>query len=384
MNLLDILSQLDVSLSLTELGNVLLPVNGTLLGLVYAGLIYWLDGGLSKLEFTRSILEDSLIADGKVLLDLLVGASIISLFAVIDSRGLASISFWIFAIAFSIDLLKSISEHGYIKTIFGSATISSQAPPFFQFIAKLRNAGYVGLFRFLFFAVPILLLPILINLNTGSFWVLSDASIKIHIIIVTIFALIQVRSLLTQAFEVRKQLNQQTSSSNVNSAVTLSDDKEVWSKEQITLEKTLLQELLESANIYTVYTREDLLEKPDWTSRDLNPEQAPILKWQPNPGKHGNYHMNLVIPYLENNKMTRDYIFAWTRHIFILLAKSNTSAPTFAVSFYRKDEYGEDHLALFRGVKSTINSKKDKVQSDLEFIKLFKGRFITEEIAEIS
>lgn len=384
MNPLDVLSHLDVSLSLSGLGNILLPVNGTLLGLVYAGLIYWLEGGLSRLEYTRSILEDSLVADGKVLLDLLVGASIISLFAVVEGRGLASFSFWVFAIALTIDLLKSISKRGYIKTIFGPATIPSQASQIRQFVAKVRNAGYEGLFRFLFFVMPIFILPIAINLKTGAFWTLSDASIKIHTITVTLFALIQVRSLLTQAFEVRKQLNQQTTNPNVDAAITLSDSKQEWNKEQIKLEGTLLQELLESANIYTVFTRDDWLENPNyWTSRNLQPEQAPVLKWQPKPDAHGNFHMNLLIPYLDNDKMTRDYIFKWTRYIFILIAESNSSVPTFAASYYRKDEYGEDHFALFRGVKSTIYSQKDKQQSDKDFVKSLKGRFITEGIAEI-
>jgi hypothetical protein len=88
------------SINLNDLGKIMLPVTGTLLGLVYAALIYWLQKGFSRLEHTRTLLEDLLVANGKILLDLLVGASVVSLFAIIGSIKLISVAFWIFAIVF--------------------------------------------------------------------------------------------------------------------------------------------------------------------------------------------------------------------------------------------------------------------------------------------
>lgn len=72
----------DMEISLKEMGIIMLPITGTLLGLVYAGLIYWLDSALAKLRYSGAILENSIVADGRLLLDLLVGASL-----VIDHRG---------------------------------------------------------------------------------------------------------------------------------------------------------------------------------------------------------------------------------------------------------------------------------------------------------
>ena len=81
-------------LYLSDLGKIMLPVTGTLLGLVYAALIYWLQKGFSRLEHTRSLLEDLLIANGRILLDLLVGVSVVSLLAIIGSINLITIAFW--------------------------------------------------------------------------------------------------------------------------------------------------------------------------------------------------------------------------------------------------------------------------------------------------
>ena len=82
----------------------MLPVTGTLLGLVYIALIYWLQGGLSRLEHTKTLLEDLLIADGKVLLDLLVGVSLVNLFAILQVHQLVVLSFWVFVILNSVPL----------------------------------------------------------------------------------------------------------------------------------------------------------------------------------------------------------------------------------------------------------------------------------------
>jgi len=105
-----------INLSFKETGIIMLPVTGTLLGLVYAAFIYWLQGGFAKLEHTRSLLEDLLVANGKVLLDLLVGASVVSLFVVLEATALASLALWIFFIVFVRDLMKAVAEAGYIAT----------------------------------------------------------------------------------------------------------------------------------------------------------------------------------------------------------------------------------------------------------------------------
>lgn len=355
---------LDISLSLQELGNIMLPVVGTLLGLIYAALIYWLEGGFSKLEHTRGMLEESLASDGKVLLDLLVGATAISLFAVIDSRTMASIGFWIFAVFYFKDLLISVGEQGYIKAVFGPGRIPQNANGCVVLIAKLHNSGWQGLLRIIFFSSPTIILPIFVNWGNNPVWKLTDNSIKIYIVSVTLFALVQVRSLLTLAFTIRKQINQQTRSSNIEAASTLNDENiEEWDKKRISLESSHLQELLEGLEIYTEFALQELINKPDWTSRDIT--SSPVLRWQSNPTKKGHFHMNLWIPYFRDASTTRDYIFTWTQKIFFTLAESTTEVSSFAISFYRKDEYGESHLAQFRDTKSNILSEKDKGISEI-------------------
>lgn len=138
------------AVSLKETAKIMLPVTGTLLGLVYIALIYWLQGGLSRLEYTKTLLEDLLIADGKVLLDLLVGVSLVNLFAILQVHQLVVLSFWVFVIIFFIDLLKVTAEQGYVKTSFSSKFTPSHYGKNMQFLRKIRNAGWLGWTRLIF------------------------------------------------------------------------------------------------------------------------------------------------------------------------------------------------------------------------------------------
>jgi hypothetical protein len=128
-------------------------VTGVLLGLVYSAHIYWLQGGFSKLEYTKNLLEDLLVAEGKIVLDLLIGASVISLFAVINSVSLISIIFYLFSLWFVTDLVRYTAELGYIKTLFSSKYIPSNYGRVRTYVKKILNAGFLGWIKplFLFF-----------------------------------------------------------------------------------------------------------------------------------------------------------------------------------------------------------------------------------------
>lgn len=95
----------DLPIVLNDVAATLLPVSATLLGLVYAGLIFWFQGALKELRHTRDLVEDLIAPHGKTLLDLLVGIGLVSLFSYFGLLKVASLMFWLFAAIFAKDLV---------------------------------------------------------------------------------------------------------------------------------------------------------------------------------------------------------------------------------------------------------------------------------------
>lgn len=184
------------------------------MGLVYAGLIFWFQGALQGLEFTRDLIEDLVAPHGKVLLDLLVGVGLVSLFSYFSLLGLASVMFWMFALLLTKDLLQFVAARGYLTTLFSTKFIPKQYGPVRSFVRKLRNAGIVG------WIVPLLLLlvtvayPIFISSKTGFEWRLNEQALVIFLLAGTAFSLLQVRSLLVEAIAAKRMLEQRKRDDN--------------------------------------------------------------------------------------------------------------------------------------------------------------------------
>lgn len=149
MELLTSLRSPELGVALQDLAAVLLPVAGTLLGLVYAGLIFWFQGALQGLEFTRDLIEDLVAPHGKVLLDLLVGVGLVSLFSYFSLFGLASVMFWLFALLLTKDLLQFVAARGYLTTLFPQNSFQNNMAPYEALSENLETpVSLVGLFRY--------------------------------------------------------------------------------------------------------------------------------------------------------------------------------------------------------------------------------------------
>lgn len=381
MNILNFLLELNFNKTLSEIGEIVLPVTGVLLGLVYTAHIYWLQGGFSKLEYTKNLLEDLLLAEGKIVLDLLIGASVISLFAIIESISLISSIFYIFSLVFIIDIVKYTAELGYIHTLFSSKYIPSNYGQVRTYIRKILNAGILGWVKPLFLFFLVIVYPLILSYDSISsgILILNNNSIIVFILVSTLFSLLQVKSLLTTAFKVRKDIERKLKTKKENDTDSFCNQVLNWNENKRKLEQTLVLERLESIGVLPEFKVSDLMSKSSWTSRDLT--NKPILNGNPVLNEKGNCHLNLIIPYLEDDLETRKFIFMWTRKIFELLAESKTEIYNYKVSFFRKDKnLRKSHFALIRASRGTILKLVDKKLSDEDFIMKLGAPFLSEFI----
>lgn len=369
------------SLDLNDLGKIMLPVTGTLLGLVYAALIYWLQKGFSRLEYTRTLLEDLLMANGKILLDLLVGASVASLFAIIGSIKLISIAFWIFAIVFLIDLLKATAEQGYIATIFSTKYIPENYNAFRRSLRKIRNAGFEEWLRVSTLILVIICYPVLLGVGSNTrFWILTENSAIVFICSSSIVALLQIKSLLTQAFDVRKQIESKLMSENEDRATNIEEKVVIWSEQKRRIETMIISERLKSMGVVSWDQSEDLVANSSWTSRDLH--DKPVLKSAPWVKESGSCHFNIIIPYLDSDSLTRAYIFRWSRSILVTVSNSKTEVRQYSLSFFRKENEKCNHFGMIRASRDDVIKTLPQNLSDKEFIISLPGRYLSPAVAE--
>lgn len=371
------------NITLSNFGIIILPITGVLLGLVYSAHIYWLQGGFSKLEYTKNLLEDLIVADGKIVLDMLIGASVISLFAILDSVFLISVTFYLFFLWFVADLVKYTAEFGYIQTLLSSKYIPSNYGRFRTYVRKIKNAGYSGWLRPLFLFFLIIFYPLLLSFDSISagVWILNKSSIIFFILFSTLLSFIQVRSLLTTAFKVRKDIERWATSSSKNNTDTFSNQVSNWNENKCKMEGKVILERLESIGMTFDFKAEELKSKGSWTSRDLT--NKPILSGYPIISENGNCHLNIIIPYLEDDLKTRMFIFMWTRKIFEFLAESKTEVYDYKVSFFRRTkDLPDTHFAAIRATREYVLKLIDMKLSDEDFIKNIKGKFLDASIDE--
>jgi hypothetical protein len=346
-----------------------------LLGLVYIALIYWLQGGLSRLEHTKTILEDLLIADGKVLLDLLVGASLVSLFALLQIHLLVILSFGVFGIIFFVDLLKVTAEQRYVTTVFSSKCIPSHYGKIRQFLRKIWNAGWTGWARLIFLYGICVVYPVAVSQNMGNFPSLSEKSIVLFIFISTAIALVLVRSLLTQAFDTRKTLEREMATENEQKAMSLDEKPVIWSEQKRKLETMIIEERLRSIGVIHWVENNALVQKESWNSRDL--QDTPLLKSKPWVKEHGSCHLNIIIPYLRDDQHTREL------RILEVIAKSKTEVRQYSLSFFRKEGGTKDtHFAMIRAGREEVLKGPSQYSTDEDFVRSLPGKYLSAAVAE--
>ena len=370
-----------IVVSLKETAKIMLPVTGMLLGLVYVALIYWLQSGLFRLEHTKTLLEDLLISDGKVLLDLLFGASLVSLFAILEIHLLITLSFWVFGIIFFVDLLKVTAERGYVETLFSSKSI----PPHFgknrQFLRKIWNAGWAEWIRIIFLYGVCVVYPIIVSQNTTNLPSLSEKSVVLFIFALTAIALVYVKSLLTQAFDTRKSLERKITTENEQKAMSLDETSAIWSEQKRKLEAMVIEERLKSIGVIQWVENNALVQKESWNSRDLG--DTPLLKYKPRIERHGSCGLVIVIPYLKDDQYTREFIFCWSKRILEVIAKSKTEIRRYSLSFFRKEgETKDTHFAMIRAGREEVLRALIQSSTNEDFVRSLPGKYLSSAVAE--
>lgn len=371
-----------VTVSLNETAKIMLPITGTLLGLVFVASIYWLQSGFSRFEYAKTLLEDSLIANVKVLLDLLIGASLVALFAILEIYLLIVLSFWFFGIIFFVDLLKVTAERGYIITTFSSKSIPSKHGKIRELLDKVFNV--VPGWTFLIFGYGICVVyPIVISQNTTSLPALSEKSLVIFMFVSTALVLFQVKSLLTQAFETRKFIERNMQTENEKKAISLDEKSVVWSAERRNIEIKVIEERLKSIEVIHWIDNNILLQKESWNSRDL--KNIPVLDSKPMVKEYGKCHLNIIIPYLKDDKHTRDFIFYWAKYILKVVAKSKTEVRQYSLSFFR-NEGGtvstQTHFGMISASREDVLRGLSTHNTDEDFVRSLPGKYLSSAVAE--
>jgi hypothetical protein len=377
----------NIPLTLKEAGNIMLPIAGTLLGLVYAANIYWLQDGIKRLEFSRSILEELIISNAKIILDLLIISAVTSILALLESMTLITIAFLIFTIIFTFDLLRALEEQGFINILFSShknkILIKEDYSELRKFSIKLYSSGFPGLLRLLVLIGFTIIYPLWISIRTESGWMLSSNGAIIFIFSCTFIALLQIKPLMAQAFDSRKEIERTLQTQNEDKAQSIDEKQQRWSKEKRVVEEKIISECLCSLGVVPSYEIDKLNIKNNWTSRDLRELDKPVLPYRINVNEYGSVFLIVIIPYLDTDKSSREFIYKWAKMVLISLAKSKTDVRQYAISFFRKDSPIKDnHFGILGGSRNRILSDSSSNLTDEEFIRKLSRRYLSDAVAE--
>lgn len=375
---------LHISITLKDAAMIMLPTTATLLGLVYAGLIFWLQSGFAGLEYSASVLRPLITANGKTLLDLLVGATAVSLFALLQSSPLMSVAFWIFVMIFMIDVFKAASAQGYVATVFSTKLVPRNYGPTRKFFRAILNGGPVVWIRIVFFIALCVGYPFGVTFAGHGGLMLTDSAAIVFIFAATSLSLIQIRSLLIQAVEARAQIERQQIGDNERRAWTMDGPMEEWPTEKRELERRIIASELGQVGVLPWTRVESLAHADKWTSRDLS--ALPVLEHEPWVQEHGNLHLDIVIPCFQTDEATRNFIFHWSRVILEALANSETAVTQYALSFWRHDGVTADaktHFGMIKAGRSDVlGASSAKDLEDRGFVRKMPGRFLAPGVAE--
>ena len=213
MDLIEQLLEPEISVQLQEVSALILPILLLFFALASSGLFYLSQVVFDGLEDKGDKIDELITAHGKLLLDLLVGSLLVILFSKTSLFLLASLSFWLFSVKFTIDILRLVAIRGYLRTIHSKGLlIPKEYNETKKFLRKLRNAGFMiwfmlGLLYFFTVAYPL----------TVSCWAegvrcqLSKQSLVIFLLSSTTFSIFLVYSLTLEAVKVRGILRNKTS-----------------------------------------------------------------------------------------------------------------------------------------------------------------------------
>lgn len=215
----------------------------------------------------------------------------------------------------------------------------------------------------------------------GNFPSLSEKSIVLFIFISTAIALVQVRSLLTQAFDSKKTLEREMATENEQKARSLDEKPVIWSEQKRKLETMVVEERLRSIGVIQWVENNALVQKESWNSRDL--QDTPMLEYKPRVEEHGSCHLNIIIPYLRDDQHTREFIFYWSKRILEVIAKSKTEVRQYSLSFFRKEGGTKDtHFAMIRAGREEVLKGMSQYSTDEDFVRGLPGKYLSSAVAE--
>ncbi len=375
--MINLLSEYNFSGDIVETCKYLLPISATLLGLIYVASIYWLQSGFQELEFSKSILEDVLMTNAKVLFDLLISNSLICLFVFAQIDSMISFTFWIFQIIIIKDLLDNIADRGYIVTLNSNKFIPSKCGKFRSYLRKIKNSGLGGFFRFSFFLLPLTIYPLYLSYRDGKLPFIGENSISIFIFATTAIGLLQIKPLLVEAFDVKKNLDKTMMNENDKSEIALEDSKVKWSDKKRDVENKILRERLKYLDVSILH--EEALDMENWTSYDL---KTLTIMYNVSVNDNGKVHINLITPAFDNDKDLRAFIFEWTKKILLVFAESKSDVSYYSLSYFRKfKDESNQHLAMFKASRSEIVKNKSFPAND--FVKKLEGKYMQLFLTEI-
>ncbi|EKR54599.1 hypothetical protein [Leptospira interrogans] len=364
-------------MKLTDISIIVLPVSGTLLGLVYAAFIYWLQGGFSRFSFNNEIFEDVLVSDVKVLLDLLVGAGSISLILLFGYPNLATPAYWIFSILFFQDILLAASSYGYLSTVFSKKYIPEKYGVFRRFLRKIKNSGPLRWLQSSVLLISVIIFPYIYG--DSSFLEISNKSFEYYLFSANIIAFLQIKSLLVEAYAMRKKMNERLQDKDYELILQNKETDLNWSLEKKKLEQGILNYVFQSINIVPDYEVENL-KTIMWDSLTL---RKPVLISYPQIAASGSIHVNIIIPFFESDSEYRKYIFLTSRRIFKNIEVSKSDIKHITLSYFnKKSGGGTEHLSMIRSSLSNIKLISSLNLTDEEYIAKLNGTFFAEKIAK--
>lgn len=369
----------DLPISFRDLSGVILPVSVTLLGLVYAGLIYWFQGTIERLKYAAELLEDVISANGKIILDLLVGASLVGGCGLIGANGLASACFWATSILITIDVCRLLSAQGYLETISTAKSIPPRFGSFRRGLRQARNAGFLNWAKGLAVFLPTVCYPLYVGAGDVTGWRISPAGLSVFLLTTMALSLLKLRSLLLGALAVRDIIKKRLSHENQESAQSLAEPEIEWSEKEREVERRIVVEELKAVGVLHDFEHPSLMDADSWLSRDI--EDAPVMLGAPIVRADGTCHINLVAKDFSTAEALRNYIFEWTRTILIRLLESKTGIHYFVLSFSRSTKCDKrEHLAMLRTTRGEGIRAGENARDDAEFVKKLSGVFLSDGI----
>jgi len=302
---------LELPITFKELSKIILPVTGTLLGLVYTGQIYWLQSGIEKLEHSKDLLENIIITTGRTVLNLLTAASLVSLFGILELNRLIDFSFFIFSLIFLKDIFVMMAEKGYIATLFSTKRIPKDYGKIRTFSRKLFNAGILGWTYPIILIFLLIIYPVLISFYDDLGFRLTTHASSVFILSATCIALYEIRTMISQAVTARKNIEVNMQNLHEKAAQNLDEPVFLWDKSKIALEQKILNQCVEKIGLNKWQDLNFLEEIESWSSYDL--KQNPVMKMDPWVKESVDCHFDIIIPYCKDDSSTRNYIFKWLK-----------------------------------------------------------------------